>query len=125
MKTRSSGIDGLILIDGKNVLAQVRQMLVPTLRAGDVVIMDNPGSHKNAAVREAIEAAGAELRFLPPYSPDFNAIENAYAKLKALLRKVVARTRDTLWNAVAAAIEALTPTKCANYFTATGYEPEW
>ncbi|MET4701402.1 transposase [Constrictibacter sp. MBR-5] len=65
-------------------------MLVPTLRAGDVVIMDNLGSHKSVAVREAIEAAGAELRFLPPYSPDFNPIENAFAKLKELLRKVVA-----------------------------------
>jgi transposase len=100
-------------------------VLVPTLRAGDVVIMDNLGSHKSVAVREAIEAAGAELRFLPPYSPDFNPIENAFAKLKALLRKVAARTRDALWNAVATAIGAFTPAECANYFTATGYEPEW
>jgi transposase len=126
---RLSGIDAPMLIDGaidgESFLAYVRQVLVPTLRAGDVVIMDNLGSHKNAAVREAIEAAGAELRFLPPYSPDFNPIENAFAKLKALLRKVAARTRDALWNAVATAIGAFTPAECANYFTATGYEPEW
>ena len=114
-----------MLIDGESFLAYVRQVLVPTLRAGDVVILDNLGSHKNVAVREAIEAAGAELRFLPPYSPDFNPIENAFAKLKALLRKVAARTRDALWNAVATAIGAFTPAECANYFTATGYEPEW
>ncbi|MET4702510.1 transposase [Constrictibacter sp. MBR-5] len=126
---RLSGIDAPMLIDGaidgESFLAYVRQVLVPTLRAGDVVIMDNLGSHKNVAVREAIEAAGAELRFLPPYSPDFNPIENAFAKLKALLRKVAARTRDALWNAVATAIGAFTPAECANYFTATGYEPEW
>ena len=76
-------------------------------------------------MREAIEAAGAELRFLPPYSPDFNPIENAFAKLTALLRKVAARTRDALWTAVAAAIEAFSSTECANYFTAAVYEPEW
>jgi transposase len=126
---RLSGIDAPMLIDdaidGESFLAYVRQVLVPTLRTGDVVIMDNLGSHKNAAVREAIEGAGAELRFLPPYSPDFNPIENAFAKLKALLRKVAARTRDALWNAVAPAIGAFTPAECANYFTATGYEPEW
>ena len=116
-------IDGAI--DGDSFLAYVGQVLVPTLRTGDVVIMDNLGSHKNAAVREAIEGAGAELRFLPPYSPDFNPIENAFSKLKALLRKVAARTRDALWNAVATAMGAFTPAECANYFTATGYEPEW
>jgi transposase len=125
---RLSGIDAPMLIDGaingESFLAYVRQVLVPTLRPGDVVIMDNLGSHKGPAVREAIEAAGAELRFLPPYSPDFNPIENAFAKLKALLRKIAARTRDALWTAVAGAIEAFTPGECANYFTAAGYEPE-
>lgn len=125
---RLSGIEAPMLIDGaingESFLAYVRQVLVPTLRPGDVVIMDNLGSHKGAAVRQAIETAGAELRFLPPYSPDFNPIENTFAKLKALLRKVAARTRDTLWNAVAVAIEAFTPPECANYFTAAGYEPE-
>lgn len=126
---RLGGIDAPMLIDGAinaaSFLAYVQQVLVPTLSPGDVVIMDNLASHKTPAVREAIEAAGAELRFLPPYSPDFNPIENAFAKLKALLRKVAARTRDTLWNAVADAIEAFPPTECANFFTAAGYEPEW
>ncbi len=125
---RLSGIVAPMLIDGpvngEIFLAYVQRVLVPTLRPGDIVIMDNPGSHKGAAVREAIEAAGAELRFLPPYSPDFNPIENAFSKLKALLRKAAARTRDALWDAVAYAIDAFTPGECANYFTAAGYEPE-
>ena len=128
-RLRLSGIDAPMLIDGaingESFLAYVRQVLVPTLRPGDVVIMDNLGSQKTVAVREAIEAAGAELRFLPPYSPDFNPIKNAFAKLKALLRKVAARTRDALWTAVPDAIEAFTRDECANYFTAAGYEPEW
>jgi transposase len=125
---RLTGIDVPMLIDGaingESFLAYVRKVLVPTLRPGDVVIMDNLGSHKGVAVRDAIEAAGAELRFLPPYSPDFNPIENAFAKLKALLRRRAARTRDALWNAVAAAIEAFSPDECENYFKAAGYEPE-
>ncbi len=115
-------IDGPI--NGEIFQAYVEQVLVPTLRPGDLVIMDNLGSHKSAAVRRAIEVAGAELRFLPPYSPDFNPIENAFSKLKALLRKTAARTRDALWDAVADAIDAFTPDECANYFTAAGYEPE-
>jgi transposase len=125
---RLTGIDAPMLIDGAingtSFLAYVQQVLVPTLRPGDVVIMDNLGSHKSVAVREAIEAAGAKLRFLPPYSPDFNPIENAFAKLKALLRRVAARTKDILWRAVADAIEAFAPAECANFFTAAGYEPE-
>ena len=123
-----SGIDAPILLDGpingESFLAYVRQVLVPALRPGDVAIMDNLGSHKSAAVRDAIATAGAELRFLPPYSPDFNPIENAFAKLKALLRKAAARPRDLLWTAVAHAIEVFEPTECANYFSAAGYEPE-
>lgn len=115
-------IDGPI--NGDAFLAYVRRVLVPTLRPGDVVIMDNLGSHKSPAVRAEIESAGAELRFLPPYSPDFNPIENAFSKLKALLRKAATRTRDALWDAVAAALEAFTPNECANYFEAAGYEPE-
>ena len=111
-------------VNGEIFLAYVQRVLVPTLRPGDIVIMDNPGSHKGAAVRKAIEVAGAELRFLPPYSPDFNPIENAFSKLKALLRKAAARTRDALCDAVAYAIDAFTPGECANYFTAAGYEPE-
>lgn len=125
---RLTGIDAPMVIDGpingESFLAYVRQVLAPTLCSGDTVIMDNLGSHKGAAVREAIEAAGARLRFLPPYSPDFNPIENAFSKLKALLRKVAARTRDTLWNVVGKALDAFTPDECRNYFTAAGYEPE-
>lgn len=125
---RLSGIDAPMVIDGaingESFLAYVGQVLVPTLGPGDVVIMDNLGSHKGAAVRQAIEAAGAELRFLPPYSPDFNPIENAFAKLKALLRKAAARTRDALWSAVGTALDAFTQDECRNLFTAAGYEPE-
>ena len=124
---RLSGLDAPMLIDGAinadSFEAHVRQVRVPTLRPGDIVIADNLGSHKSLAVRGAIEAAGAQLRFLPPYSPDFNPIENAFAKLKAILRKAAARTRDTLWNAVATAIDAFQPPECAKYFAAAGYEP--
>ena len=125
---RLGGIDAPMVIDGpvngEIFLAYVRHVLVPTLRRGDIVIMDNLGSHKGAAIRTAIEAAGAELLFLPPYSPDFNPIENAFSKLKALLRKAAARTRDHLRDAVAKAIDRFTPEECANYFAAAGYEPE-
>jgi transposase len=105
-------------------LAYVEQILVPSLRPGDIVILDNLAAHKNAAARRAIEAAGAELRFLPPYSPDLNPIENAFAKLKALLRKAAARTIDQLWNAIAQAIDTYTPSECANYFAAAGYDAD-
>ena len=88
------------------------------------MILDNLPAHKGAAVRNAVQAAGAELRFLPPYSPDFNPIENAFSKLKALLRKAAARTVDQLWKAIASAIDALTPGDCVGYFTAAGYEPD-
>ncbi|MEM6423457.1 MAG: IS630 family transposase [Pseudomonadota bacterium] len=125
---RLSGIDAPMLIDGpingEIFQAYVDRVLVPTLRPGDVVIMDNLGSHKGAGVRAAIEAAGAEVCYLPPYSPDFNPIENAFAKLKALLRKAAARSRDLLWDAVAEAIQRYEPRECANYFAAAGYEPE-
>jgi transposase len=102
-------------------LAYVEQVLVPTLRPGDVVILDNLPAHKNAAARRAIQTAGAELRRLPPYSPDLNPIENAFSKLKANLRKASARTVDQLWTAIAEAIETFTPEECANYFAAAGY----
>lgn len=98
-------------------------MLVPTLKPGDIVIMDNLPAHKPLAVREAIEKAGASLRFLPPYSPDFNPIENAFAKLKAILKRIAARTIDELWVAIGQAVAQLTPTECANYFNAAGYDP--
>ena len=97
-------------------------MLAPTLRPGDTVILDNLPAHKGAAIQAAIEASGARLRFLPPYSPDFNPIEMAFAKLKALLRKAAARTVDGLWKAVASAIDTFTPAECANYFAAAGYD---
>ena len=100
----------------------VDQVLVPELAPGDIVVMDNLGSHKGPAVRAAIEAAGASLLYLPPYSPDFNPIENAFSKLKALLRKAAARRVDHLWAAIATAIDAFTPQECANYFAAAGYD---
>lgn len=99
-------------------------MLVPTLASGDVVIMDNLPAHKAAGVRNAIEAAGASLLYLPPYSPDFNPIENAFAKLKALIRAKAERTISALWNAASSTVELFTPAECANDFTAAGYEPD-
>jgi len=110
---------------GTAFLAHVELLLVPTLKPGDIVIMNNLSAHKPTAVRRVIERAGAELRFLPPYSPDFNPIELAFAKFKAFLKAIVARTVDTLWNAIAQAVDIFTPSECRNYFTATGYEPEW
>ena len=104
--------------------AYIEQVLVPTLRRGDTVIMDNLPAHKGLEVRLAIEAAGATLRYLPPYSPDFNPIENAFSKLKAYLRKAAARTIDELWNVIRDALDTFTPQVCANYFAASGYEPE-
>jgi len=102
--------------------AYVEQVLVPTLRPGDIVIMDNLSSHKGPQVCQMIEAAGATLLFLPPYSPDFNPIENAFAKLKALLRKVAARNIDGLWTTIGRLIDLFTPSECANYFAAAGYD---
>ncbi len=111
-------------INGDWFEAYVRHVLVPTLRLGDVVIMDNLSSHKRASVREMIEAAGAGLLFLPPYSPDFNPIEMAFAKLKALLRKAAERTVDGLWNAIGKLVDCFTPQECANYFAACGYDAD-
>jgi transposase len=125
---RTSGMTAPMVLDGPMTgawfLAYVEQVLVPTLGPGDVVILDNLPAHKIAAARKAIQAVGARLVFLPPYSPDFNPIENAFAKLKALLRKAAARTIDELWKAIAAAIEAFTPHECLNYFTAAGYDAD-
>lgn len=112
-------IDGAI--NGETFLAYVQQSLVPTLTPGDIVIMDNLSSHKVVGVRQAIEAAGAMLLYLPPYSPDLNPIEQLFAKLKALLRKAAARTFETLVAAIAAALGAFTPGECANYFANAGY----
>ena len=109
-------------INGDWFEAYVAQVLLPTLRAGDVVIMDNLSSHKRASVRAMIEAKGARLRFLPPYSPDFNPIEMAFSKLKALLRKAAERTVDGLSTAIGRFVDLFTPQECANYFAAAGYD---
>jgi transposase len=101
----------------------VEKVLLPELRPGDIVVMDNLPSHKGPRVREMIRAVGAELLFLPPYSPDFNPIENAFAKLKALLRKAAERTVEGLWNAIGRILDTFTPTECANYFANAGYDP--
>ena len=123
---RLSGMTAPMVLDGPMngawFLAYVQQVLSPTLRRGDVVILDNLPAHKITSVREAVEATGAKLLFPPPYSPDFNPIENAFSKLKALLRKAAARTVDGLWKAVASAIDTFTSAECANYFAAAGYD---
>ena len=108
-------------IDEASFRAYVEQVLVPTLRPGDVVVMDNLIVHKQPEVRAAIEAAGAHLRFLPAYSPDFNPIELAFAKLKAFLRTARPRTFDQVTALVAAALELFTPTECQNYVRHCGY----
>jgi transposase len=107
-------------MSGAGFLAYVEQVLVPTLTSGDIVNHGQPARPQGAAVRRAIEAAGAELRLLPPYSPDFISIENAFSKLKALLRKAAARTVTALELAIAEAIDTFTPTECANDFAAAG-----
>ena len=125
---RLSGMTAPMVLDGPMnraaFQAYIEQVLVPTLHRGDTVILDNLPAHKGADVRRAVEAAGATLRYLPPYSPDFNPIENAFSKLKAALRKAAARTIDGLWDAIRDALPTITPAECANYFTAAGYEPE-
>ena len=112
------------LINGAAFQAYVDQVFVPELRPGDVVILDNLGSHKAVGVKASIEAAGASLLYLPPYSPDFNPIENAFSKLKALLRQAGERTVDDLWNTIGRLIQTFTPAECANYFAAAGYDPD-
>ena len=106
---------------GQAFLAYVEQVLAPTLSAGDIVAMDNLPAHKIAAVRTAIEATGAQFFLLPPYSPDMNPIEMAFAKLKTLLRQAPERTRDGLWNRIGQLLDRFTADECANYFRAAGY----
>ena len=124
---RLAGMTAPMVLDGPMTaewfIAYVEQVLVPTLRPGEIVILDNLPAHKVAEARRLIEAAGATLRFLPPYSPDFNPIENAFAKLKALLRKAAARTIPDLIQAIKQAIAKVTPSECASYFDHAGYEP--
>lgn len=123
---RQDGIVAPFVLDGPinrdAFETSVARVLVPELRPGDVVIMDNLSSHKGPRVREMIEAAGSSLRYLPPYSPDFNPIENAFAKLKALLRKAAERTVGALWDRIGILLDAFSPAECANYFTAAGYD---
>jgi transposase len=111
-------------INGDWFEAHVAQVLLPTLRPGDMVIMDNLSSHKRASIKAMIEAKGAKLRFLPPYSPDFNPIEMAFSKLKALLRKAAERTVAGLWDAIGRLVDVFTPRECANYFAAAGYDAD-
>jgi transposase len=122
---RSDRIDAPCVVDGpingKSFLAYVEQILVPTLKPGDIVIMDNLGSHKGRAVRKAIRAAGAKLFFLPPYSPDLNPIEQVFAKLKTLLRKAEERTVEATWKRIGCLLDTFRPTECANYLVNAGY----
>lgn len=110
-------------MNGTVFLAYVEQVLLPTLKPGDIVVMDNLPAHKPAGVREAIERVGATLAFLPPYSPDFNPIENAFAKLKAILRARAERSIAALWDAVGAIVGLFSPDECANYFKAPDMTP--
>lgn len=112
-------LDGAV--NGASFLAYVRQMLAPALRPGDVVVMDNLSSHKVAGVREAVEAAGATLLYLPPYSPDLNPIEMAFSKLKALLRRARHRTQDALWDGIGELLTLFTPAECRRYLAHCGY----
>jgi len=108
-------------MDGQTFLAYIQQFLCPTLKPGDIVIADNLPAHKVAGVREAIEATGATLRYLPPYSPDLNPIEKLFSKLKALLRKAAHRTIDALWNEIGNLLNAFSPQECKNYFASSNY----
>ena len=123
---RLEGITAPMVLDGPinrdAFQAYVDQVLVPDLRPGDIVVMDNLPAHKGSQVEALIEAAGASLRLLPPYSPDFNPIENAFAKLKALLRNAAERTKDALWAAIGRLVDLITPAECANMFAAAGYD---
>ena len=108
-------------INGRSFLAYVEQILAPTLKAGDIVVMDNLGSHKGKAVRRAIRAAGAKLLFLPPYSPDLNPIEQAFVKLKHLMRQAAERTVEATWRRIGHLLDRFSPDECANYLRNSGY----
>ncbi|PDT22286.1 IS630 family transposase [Rhizobium hidalgonense] len=112
-------IDGPI--NGELFTLYVKKVLVPTLAKGDIVILDNLGSHKGQAVRRAVRAAGAHLFFLPPYSPDLNPIEQVFAKLKHLIRKAAPRTVEATWRKAGELLDAFSPAECANYLTNSGY----
>ena len=108
-------------INGAAFLTYVEKVLVPTLSPGDVVVMDNLASHKSPATRSAIRSAGAHLLFLPPYSPDLNPIEMAFAKFKHFLRKAGERTREAVWRRIGKILDLFSPNECSNYFTEAGY----
>ena len=122
---RCNGLGAPMVLDGpmtgQAFLAYVEQVLIPTLTSGDIVALDNLPAHKIAAVRATIEAKGAQLFLLPPYSPDMNPIEMAFSKLKTLLRQAPERTRDGLWQRIGDLLGRFTPDECANYFHAAGY----
>jgi transposase len=122
---RLSGVTAPLVLDGPMTgaafLAYVEQVLAPCLHPGDVVVLDNLAAHKIAGIREAVAAAGASILYLPPYSPDLNPIEQLFAKLKALLRKAAARTKDTLWSAIGSLIQTISANECANYLRHCGY----
>lgn len=122
---RHDGITAPFVIDramtGAIFIEYVRQCLAPTLKPGDIVVMDNLPAHKKDEVRDIIVAAGAELRYLPPYSPDLNPIEQAFAKLKAHLRKAQERSIDALWQRIGKLLELFHPSECANFFVNAGY----
>ena len=122
---RHDGLGAPMVLDGpmtgQAFLAYVEQVLIPTLKPGEIVAMDNLPAHKIAAVRTAIEAAGAQFFLLPPYSPDLNPIEMAFSKLKTLLRRAPERTRDGLWTRIGELLDCFTANECANYFRAAGY----
>ena len=122
---RHDRIDAPCVIDGpmngELFLAYVEQFLAPTLMPGDIVVMDNLPAHKVKGIAEAITARGAELRYLPPYSPDLNPIEQMFAKLKALLRKAAARSVDKLWDTIGLLLDAFSPAECRNYLRNSGY----
>lgn len=108
-------------MNGAAFLAYIQTCLCPTLQPGDIVVADNLSSHKVEGVRMAIEATGASLRYLPPYSPDLNPIEKMFSKLKALLRKAAKRTVDSLWTEIGRVLDLFTPNECSNYFASCGY----
>ena len=108
-------------INAESFQIYVEQVLVPTLAVGDIVVLDNLGSHKSQAVRTAIRAAGAHLLFLPPYSPDLNPIEQVFSKLKHLLRKAAKRTAEATWRQIGKLLSHFSPTECANYLVNSGY----
>lgn len=122
---RRGGISATMVIDepmdGDIFHAYVEQVLVPTLVAGEIVILDNLANHKLPGVEQAVQSAGATVLYLPPYSPDLNPIENFFAKLKTLLRKAARRTTETLWEEIAHLLQSISSQECSNYFTAAGY----